>query len=573
MKYSRIFRMFGVAVIMSLLLVAVPAFPAMATNDITLSVSSGKVGDTVTVTGTNFTPSTESSEKWVRVIFSSNSAIAGNYIDNHVITYEVVANAQVGEENMADEGDFTASFTIPSSLTDGSVGGTVTSGTYYIYVTLLGQTLIKSVSQFTIAAGEITISPATGPVDTALRIAGTGFIPSTAITIKYDNVAVTISDGDTVTNTSGNFDSYIYVPESVAGSHTITVIVGSSDVSKTFTVKPDIIISPQSGEAGTQVTVSCAGFSRRAQPIIYFNAYPVETLTGVIADTKGSFSTSFIVPEGLAAGVYLIEADDGSYVATASFNLNVAPPPEPTPGPEPTPTPGPSPEPSVKPQLSINASGDIIGSSIGIGGSGFTPGATVTVKYDDVEVTTVNADASGLVMAIFQAPPSKFGDHTITVSDGTNTNTITYTVESIAPEIPKPLLPEMGVKLKSPGLFDWEDVTDDSMPVTYNLQIATDMTFAEGSIVMDITDIETSGYTLTEVEELQLAGRADAYYWRVRALDAASNPSEWTGAGEFYISATGSNFPNWALYTLCGIGAVLLFGIGYWLGRRTAFYY
>ena len=302
MKYSRTLRMLGIVIVMSLLLAVVPALPALATNDIALSVSSAKVGDTVTITGTNFTPSTESSEKWVRVIFSSNSAIAGNYIDNHVITYENVANAQVGEVNMADEGNFSVSFTIPSSLTDGTTLGTVTSGTYYIYITLLGQTLIKSVSQFTIAAGEITISPTLGPVDTAVRIAGTGFVPSTAITMNYDNVAVTIGDGDTVTNTSGNFDSYLYVPESVAGSHTITIIVSGSDVSKTFTVQPDILISPQSGEAGTTVSMSCAGFSRRAQPTIYFNTYPVETLTGVIADTKGSFSTSFIVPEGLTAG-------------------------------------------------------------------------------------------------------------------------------------------------------------------------------------------------------------------------------------------------------------------------------
>jgi len=573
MKYSRILRMLGVVIIMSLLLAAVPALPALATNDITLSVSSGKVGSTVTVTGTNFTPSTESSEKWVKIYFSSNSANAGNYVDNQVVTYEAVANTQVGYQNDADEGDFTATFTVPSVLDDGNVDVTVTSGTYYVFVTLLGQTLIKSVAQFTVAAGAITISPTLGPVDTAVRITGTGFVPSTAITIKYDSVAVTIGDGDTVTGTSGNFDSYLYVPESVAGSHTITIVVGTSDVSKTFTVKPDIIISPQSGEAGTQVTVSCAGFSRRAQPVIYFNAYPVETLTGVIADTEGSFSTSFIVPEGLAAGVYAVEADDGTYLATASFNLNIAPPPEPIPEPEPTPGPGPSPEPTTKPQLSISASGDIIGSSIGIGGAGFTPGATVTVKYDDIEVTTVTADTDGLVMAIFQSPASKFGDHVITVSDGINANTITYTVESVSPEIPAPLLPEMGVKLKSPALFDWEDVTDDSMPVTYNLQIATDFMFSEGSIALEITDIEISGYTLTEIEELKLAGRKDAYYWRVRALDAASNPSEWTGAGEFYVSAPGSDFPNWALYTLLGIGAVLLFGIGYWLGRRTAFYY
>jgi len=131
----------------------------------------------------------------------------------------------------------------------------------------------------------------------------------------------------------------------------------------------------------------------------------------------------------------------------------------------------------------------------------------------------------------------------------------------------------MGVKLKSPSTFDWEDVTDDSKPLTYVFQVATDDDFEASSIVMEITDIELSTYTLTEAEELKLAGRKDAYYWRIQAVDAASNKSEWTGAGEFYVGDTTSDFPSWALYTIISIGAVLIFGIGYWLGRRTAFYY
>ena len=321
--------------------------------------------------------------------------------------------------------------------------------------------------------------------------------------------------------------------------------------------------------------ISCTGFARRAVPTIYFNAYPVETLSPVIADTSGTFSASFLVPEGLNAGVYQVEADDGTNLAVASFTLNVAPPIEPTPEPEPTPPtePEPTPPSTSLPILSISTSGDTVGSSIGIGGAGFTPAATVTIMYDDEEIATATADAGGQVMSLFTAPPSTHGEHIITVSDGTNTNTVTYTVESVAPETPPPLLPEMGVKLKSPGTFDWEDITDDSMPVTYVLQIATDDDFSEASMVMEITDIELSTYTLTEAEELKLAGSQDALYWRVQAVDAASNESEWTGAGEFYSGGGSGSFPSWALYTLLGIGAVLIFGIGYWLGRRTAFYY
>jgi hypothetical protein len=231
----------------------------------------------------------------------------------------------------------------------------------------------------------------------------------------------------------------------------------------------------------------------------------------------------------------------------------------------------PEPEPSTA-VLSINTSGDSVGATIGIGGAGFTPGADVTLKYDNTVVDTVKADTGGLVMSTFTAPASKAGEHTITVTDGTNSATTVFTVESKAPQTPPPLLPEMGSKPKSPLTFDWEDVSDASAPVTYDLQIASDDTFAAASIVLDKTAIPKSEYTLSELDELKLENQEEAYYWRVRAVDAASNVSPWTGAGEFYMGGA-SAFPGWALYTIIGVGGVILFLLGLWVGRRTAFYY
>jgi len=120
--------------------------------------------------------------------------------------------------------------------------------------------------------------------------------------------------------------------------------------------------------------------------------------------------------------------------------------------------------------------------------------------------------------------------------------------------------------------FDWEDVTSESPPVTYILQIATDEDFTADSIILDKTELSESEYILTEMEELELASQETPYYWRIKAVNAALNEGEWTGVGEFYVTAP-FDFPTWALYTILGIGAVLIFGIGYWLGRRTAFYY
>jgi len=128
------------------------------------------------------------------------------------------------------------------------------------------------------------------------------------------------------------------------------------------------------------------------------------------------------------------------------------------------------------------------------------------------------------------------------------------------------------VKAKTPVIFDWEDVTANVVPVSYTLQVATDDKFTQGSIVLERTDLTSSEYVTTEAESLELAARETVYYWRVRAIDAAENEGEWTGAGEFYVSKPFS-FPKWALYTMLGLGGLVLFIIGYWMGRRTAYYY
>jgi hypothetical protein len=130
----------------------------------------------------------------------------------------------------------------------------------------------------------------------------------------------------------------------------------------------------------------------------------------------------------------------------------------------------------------------------------------------------------------------------------------------------------MGVKAKPPVSFDWEEVTADSSPVTYILQVATDDDFAADSIVLKKEGLTKSEYTVTEAEAIDLIGQETPYYWRVRAVDAAENEGEWTGAGEFYITQP-LGFPTWAIYTLLGLGGLALFGVGYWMGRRTAYYY
>ena len=144
-------------------------------------------------------------------------------------------------------------------------------------------------------------------------------------------------------------------------------------------------------------------------------------------------------------------------------------------------------------------------------------------------------------------------------------------MESEVPPVPASLLPEVGVKAEQPVYFDWGDVTDTS-GVTYTLQLATAEDFTADSIVLEKKGLTDTEYTVTEEEKLPPVKEEAPYHWRVRAIDGASNASNWTGAGSFYVGFLWPKLGGWLLYLLMGIGGLLLLALGFWLGRRTAYY-
>src|SRR6185437_12773144 len=109
---------------------------------------------------------------------------------------------------------------------------------------------------FTTANPVITsLSPTSGPVGTSVQINGSGF-GSTAGTVKFSNNAAAIT---TWTDTQ----IIATVPTaSKSGSVAVTIAGVTSNSNINFTVPPPQIttITPSSGAAGTQVTVTGSGF-------------------------------------------------------------------------------------------------------------------------------------------------------------------------------------------------------------------------------------------------------------------------------------------------------------------------
>jgi len=541
-------------VVMSLTL-ALPV-SAQVVRSIELEPDSGKIGDKVTVTGTGFNKSTETTDKYAAIFFSSQEATTLEDIDIDVVTYEMVKEGVW----LNGDGDFRATFTVPDELNDGKVDVDVTSGTYYVYVchyqssapvTLAPR--IRAVATFSVMKGEISISPKKGTVGTLIEITGTDFPKSTGLTFRYDDYAVPVDSGNKKTSSLGSFISIIKVPDSTAGPHTVGAIASNTQVSTTFTVNPEIILSSTSGEADKRVTVTGTGFSSKSNIDIWFHNVQVAVAT---TNTAGKFSISFKVPS-LNAGLYTIDAEGLNNIAKAKFTV-VVPPAQPAPLPAPSPT-------APKAIVSTSATGGPVGQTMVASGASFKAGSIVAIKYDGQTITTTSADSNGLFAASFVIPASKYGEHIITADDGTNAVEVKFTVEAIPPPIPTLLSPEPGDKLQAPIAFYWTGVTDNSQPVTYELQIATNKEFPRDSIIIEERELAKTEYTITQADQSKLVRAKTPYYWRVRAIDAASNEGNWASQGMFYVA---SAFPAWALYTLVAIGILLVIGLGYLISMK-----
>jgi len=540
MKSKKILHMLVAGMLFSLMLVAFPASQAFAASeDIALDPDEGEIGDRIDIDGDNFEPSVydpdpDEYDSDVDIYFSDEEADEGDEIDDDVENYEEVKSSVSVDE----DGEFSTYFYVPDELTDGEDDIDVTGGTYYVYVTEEGDTEILAVAEFTVISAEIELDTDEGIVGTEVEITGVDFADSEDITVEFDGDDLDIESGDDSTDSSGDFECTVIIPEGAAGEHTITVTDDTDMTAEaTFTIEPDMTVAPDKAVPGDSITVSGTGFGESVDVAIDFDGSEVKTGE---TDNDGSFQLSFKVPSK-GAGSYEIDAeDDDGNDAQVDFTIS-----------------------SIA-QLSKTAGN--VGDTFTVSGSGFTPSSTITIIFI-TERTTTTADANGKFSSTITVPPGESGSQSVTVSGGSTTLTMTYTIDSIAPQSPQPLLPANGEKVDSQPRFDWRDVTDPSTPVTYTLQISTDSNFS--STVLEKTGLTKSEYTLSAGEKLSPGSDGAPYYWRVQAVDAAGNESPWTGRGSFYISFSLTMLPAWVKYVLIGVGGAVLFLVGYLLGRST----
>jgi hypothetical protein len=177
---------------------------AVSIASIALSPTSGHVGDTVTIGGSNF---------------PANSTITATYGGSALTLSGTTTTAAAGAIPAG------VTFTVPASV----------AGAHTVQVTAGGQ---SATATFTVTPA-ITLNPTSGGAGSADAIGGTGFAATSSIGATFGGSPVTLS-GTTTTDATGSFAGASYtVPGDAAGKYTVVVTDGSTshnNASTSYTV-------------------------------------------------------------------------------------------------------------------------------------------------------------------------------------------------------------------------------------------------------------------------------------------------------------------------------------------------
>jgi hypothetical protein len=428
---------------------------------ISASPSSVTVGTSITITGSNFLPSTQLSVSYDNVLVTAATSTSGGALpsgltitipssaygshtvkvidsygnlatstisvspsininpNNGAVGTSVVVNgsgfatssvvtltfagsavATTPSPVMTDSlGAFSASFTIPSGSSTGSIAGAKT-------VTALDAGSHIGSTTFIITPA-IVLNPTSSTVGAAVTVSGTGYSASKTITIKYDGYNQTTAPSLVTTTAYGTFSCTFTVPSSTTGSHTVLAIDSSTNnASTTFAVTPSITLNPSSITPGSTLTISGNGYAGSKATTATYDGATVTLGGSTTTNGTGSFSATFTIPSSAKGSHSLIITDSNANTASASL--------------------------TVAQGISLTPSSGYVGSTAAIYGGGFPPSSTVLVSYNSVIQTTtpatITTNASGSFTATIVIPPSASASNVIQASEGTNIATASFTL-------------------------------------------------------------------------------------------------------------------------------------------------
>ena len=258
----------------------------------------GPVGTIVTVEGHGFAEDEED----IELLY---------YLDS---TEEVVA-----EDIEADEyGYWEASFQVPSS----------TRGDHYINAQG-DDTELKDVegADFEVTP-EISLETSSGTVGESITITGNGFDGEDSyIKVLFKGEEAETESEIVRADENGYWEASFKVPDMPAGTYSVTAEGQSTkkeDVDEqTFTIAPGLVLSPDEGHVGMNLTVIGGGFAPDEPVVIKYDGSEQGTAR---TNEGGGFEASFLVPESRHGARNVTAEVDGQTEATATFTMEADPP-------------------------------------------------------------------------------------------------------------------------------------------------------------------------------------------------------------------------------------------------------
>jgi len=245
------------------------AFTVVSPPTITgFAPTTGPVGTTVTISGTNFTGATS-------VTFNAVSA-----------SFTVTSAAEIQA-------------TVPAGATTGPLSVTTPGGS-------------ASSSAFTVVPPPaITgFAPASGPVGTSVTISGTNFTGATSVTFNSVSASFTVTSATSIRATVS--------AGATTGPMSVTTAGGTATSSSAFTVvSPPTItgLSPTSGSVGTSVTISGTNFTGATS--VTFNSVTASFTVTSTAEIQAT------VPAGATTGPLSVTTPLGTATSTSNFTVTV----------------------------------------------------------------------------------------------------------------------------------------------------------------------------------------------------------------------------------------------------------
>ena len=250
----------------------------IGTNDLTVTPTTVVPRQTISIDGGGFT---------VRGTVDLQEVVIGG---------KVVSSTSVpmaDRELINNNGDISFDVTVPQDVTPGNASVKVTDSGDRV-----------GTASITIAAAELTISPAESLRGETVTVSGTGFPANDLVLIKYNDATVDTSS----TSPTGTFEQEVTVPAgediNPGGTYTIEAVsqVNSPDVSAQEDHKirsPVITLSPDAATPGSNLTVSGENFKGFLRvSLIEIGGQNVTPVPAPQTDQWGAFTTSDIqVPQ------------------------------------------------------------------------------------------------------------------------------------------------------------------------------------------------------------------------------------------------------------------------------------